>query len=139
MSPGGIERSNQEVAKQCRALTSRTEEVYAIQLGMDDRLIPWLVRHAEWLITHFQIKAEVETPYERLRHRAYRGEFVEFAETVHHKDPPRTLARWTTGGMSESGSGRSLTSTAPAQCWGQAIQVILAARGKGAVDAGRVC
>ena len=57
-SAGGIERANQEVAKQCRALRSRTEEAYAIQIGMGFQQVPKQVRHAAWLITHFQIKAD---------------------------------------------------------------------------------
>ena len=45
-----------------------------------------------WLITHFQIKADGKMPYERLRNRAYHGEVVEFAETVHHKGPAKDMA-----------------------------------------------
>ena len=36
---GLIERANQEVAKQCRTLRSRTGEVCAIQLDMDHELL----------------------------------------------------------------------------------------------------
>ena len=97
-SGGGIERANQKVAKQCRTLRSLTEEVYAVQLDMDHKLIPWHVRHAAWLITHFQINADGKTPYERLRNRAYHGE----AETVHHKDLAKNIGKmedkWYVGG-----------------------------------------
>ena len=55
-SAGCIERASQGVAKQCRTLRSRKEEEHAIQLDM---LI--LVRHAAWLMTHFQIKADGKT------------------------------------------------------------------------------
>ena len=43
----GIERGNQEVAKQCRTLRSRT-----VQLDMNHKIIPRLVRHTTWLIAH---------------------------------------------------------------------------------------
>ena len=88
-SAGGIERANREVADQARTLRSRTEEVYGIRVDTYHKLVPWLVRHAGWLITHFQVKSDGKTPFERLRRRPYHGEVVEFAETVHYKEPPR--------------------------------------------------
>ena len=65
------------------------------------------MRHAAWLITHFQIKGDGKTPRERLRNRAYHGEF---AETVHHKDLAKDMGR-TTSGTLESGSGRACRQT----------------------------
>ena len=87
-----IEQANHEVAKQCRTLRSRTEEVNAIQLDMDHEL-------THDLCANFQIKADGNTPYERLRNRAYHGGDVKFAETVHHKYPAQDsgnmeVARW---------------------------------------------
>ena len=72
---------------QVRTLRSRAEQVYEERIDTDHKLLPWMVRHAGWLITHYQVKADGKTPYERLRHRPYRGEVAEFAETVHYKDP----------------------------------------------------
>ena len=86
-SAGGVERANYEVAMQVRTLRSRAEQVYEERIDTDHKLLPWMVRHAGWLITHYQVKADGKTPYERLRHRPYRGEVAEFAETVHYKDP----------------------------------------------------
>ena len=45
----------------------------------------FLVRHCAWLITHFQVKSDGKTPYERLRGRPYQGQVAEFAEVVHFK------------------------------------------------------
>ena len=42
---------------------------------------------------HIQIKVDGKTPYERLRNHAYHGEVVEFAETVHHKDPAKDIGK----------------------------------------------
>ena len=51
------------------------------------KLVAWLVRHSALLITHYQVKADGETPHERLRRRPCNGQVVEFAETVHYKPP----------------------------------------------------
>ena len=81
------------------------------------------MRNAAWLITHFQIKADGKTPYERLRNRAYHGEVVEFAETIHHKEPAKVIDKlddkWHVG----------------TNAGGHAMQVNLAAAQRGAVDA----
>ena len=66
--------------------------MYAIQCDIDQKLIPLFVRHAAWLITHFQIKADGKTPYERLRNRAQHGE-VELSEAVHHEDPAKDVGK----------------------------------------------
>ena len=48
---------------------------------------PFLVRHCAWLITHYQVKSDGQTLYERLRGRPYQGQVAEFAEVVHFRDP----------------------------------------------------
>ena len=88
-SAGGTERASYEVAKQMRAMRSRLEEVYTTRVDLDSAILPRLVCHAGRLITHFQVKVDGKTPYERLRHRPYQGEEVEFGETVHYKDPDK--------------------------------------------------
>ena len=50
-------------------------------------MLPFLVRHCAWLITHYQVKSDGKTPYERLRGRPYQGQVAEFAEVVHFRDP----------------------------------------------------
>eukprot|EP00929_Paragymnodinium_shiwhaense_P111971 TRINITY_DN8021_c0_g1_i4.p1 TRINITY_DN8021_c0_g1~~TRINITY_DN8021_c0_g1_i4.p1 ORF type:complete len:1618 (+),score=271.11 TRINITY_DN8021_c0_g1_i4:701-5554(+) len=101
-SAGGIERANYEVEQQCRTMRSRFEEVYpGLRVTMGHSIMPWLIRHASWLICRFQIKADGKTAYERLRGRQYNGEVVEFGELVHYKDPSKELGklddRWHTG------------------------------------------
>ena len=71
-SAGGIERANYEVEKQIRTLRSRFEENYGESVGLDHKMLPFLVRHCA---------------YERLRGRPYQGQVAEFAEVVHFRDP----------------------------------------------------
>ena len=70
-------------------MRSRLEEVYTTRVDLDSTILPWLVRHARWLITHIQDKVDGKTPYERLRHRPYLGEVMEFGEATHYKDPDK--------------------------------------------------
>ena len=63
-------------------------------------MLPLLVRHCAWLITHYQVKPDGKTPYERLRGRPYQGQVAEFAEVVLFRDPwkaadvPKLDDRW---------------------------------------------
>ena len=50
-------------------------------------MLPFLVRHSAWLVTHYQVKSDGKTPYERLRGRPYQGQVAEFAEDLHFRDP----------------------------------------------------
>ena len=73
-----------------------------MQISTDHKLMPWLVRHAGWLVTHYQVKVDGKTPYERLRRRPYNGEVVEFGEVVHYKPsvpggPAKLDDRWFIG------------------------------------------
>ena len=73
-SAGGIERANYEVEKQIRTLRSRFEGNCGESVGLDHKMLPFLVRHCAWLITHYQVKSDGKTPYERLRGRPYQGQ-----------------------------------------------------------------
>ena len=73
-SAGGIERANYKVEKQIRTLRSRFEENFGERVGLDHKLLPFLVRHCVSLNTHYQVRSDGKTPYERLRGRPYRWE-----------------------------------------------------------------
>ena len=66
-------------------------------------MLPFLVRHCAWLITHYQVKSDGKTPCERLRGRPDQGQVAEFAEVVHFRDPgkaadmPKLDDRWNLG------------------------------------------
>ena len=72
-------------------------------MGMDHKMLPFLVRHCACLITHYQVKSAGKTPHERLRGRPYQGQGAEFAEVVHFRDPgkaadmPTLDERWNLG------------------------------------------
>ena len=60
-------------------------------------MLPFLVRHCAWLITHYQVKSDGKTPYERLRGRPYQeqvAEFDNFRDTGKAADMPKLDDRW---------------------------------------------
>ena len=61
-SAGGIERANNEVEEQIRTLRSRFEENYRKSVGLDHKMLPFLVRHCPWLMTHYKVKSEGKRP-----------------------------------------------------------------------------
>ena len=64
-SGGGIERANYEVEKQIRTLRSRFGENYGKSVGLDHKMLPFLVRHCAWLITQYQVKSDGKRPHMR--------------------------------------------------------------------------
>ena len=74
-------------------------------------MLPFLVRHCAWQITHYQVKSDGKTPYERHRGRPYQGHVAEFAEAVHFRDPrkaadmPKLDDRWSLGLVSGEDPG----------------------------------
>ena len=49
--------------------------------------MPWLIRHAAWLLTRFTIRASGHTPHETIRGQAYRSELVELGEKIYARWP----------------------------------------------------
>ena len=107
-SMGAVERMNQTLAGQIRTLWLVLQARLAQRLPATSPVMPWVVRHAAWLITRFVVRPSGHTAYELLRGRAYRSELVEMGEKVFAKKPgdAQNLARWTHDGRADSGSAR---------------------------------
>jgi len=101
---GCVERGNEEAAKEIRALKLGLEARIQERLPTDHHIMPWLGRHAGWLLTRFTVhQSSGRTSYELLRGRPYRGEICEIGESVWARrpgEPPRTgkiEGRWYSG------------------------------------------
>ena len=118
-SAGRIDRANYDVEKQIRALRSRIEENYGESVGLDHKMLPFLVRHGAWLKTHCLVKSDGKTPYESLCGRPYQGQVAEFAEVFHFKALPgelHTCPSWTTDETQACGWERAWRQTST--MWG---------------------
>ncbi|CAK0858488.1 unnamed protein product [Prorocentrum cordatum] len=87
---GGVERANEELGKQIRALLFSVGDNYKRELPAEHGLLPWLIRHAGWQLNRFTVHGNGKTTYEVLKGRPYRGELVNFAECVWARDPTPT-------------------------------------------------
>ena len=80
-SVGSVERANQEMGKQIRALKLALEtRVGAIPEG--SHVWHWLVRHAGWVLTRFATHASGRKSYQILKGKQYSGEIAAFGESV---------------------------------------------------------
>ena len=97
---GGVERANQELGKQIRALKLGLE-AHVGKLPEDHRVMAWLARHAAWLVCRYTVHSSTgKTSFELLRGKPYRGELVEFGELVWAREvspASKMSARWVSG------------------------------------------
>eukprot|EP00969_Alexandrium_andersonii_P046293 2031607-Alexandrium_andersonii.AAC.1 len=67
---------------------------------MEHPLLPWLFRHAGFLLNRFAVKSSGRAPYEKVFGRRYSGELALLGESVwarQPKLPAKMEARWLEG------------------------------------------
>lgn len=101
-SLGEAENANGRLQAQTRCLMAHVAFRYKDKVSASHKMLPWAVRHAGWLLHRFQVHANGMTSYRMLKGSNYRGEIVEFEETVWMRIPGRTGTdklepRWSVG------------------------------------------
>ena len=87
-SNGAAERAVQSVEGMARTLRLDLLGRTNIAVGSDLPITSWMVRHAAWLLSHFQTgSADGKTAYARQFERPYESPVLPFAERVMWKDP----------------------------------------------------
>ena len=86
-SNGKIERAIREVKGLVRTMRSALEEKIQDKIRLDSTIVPWLVRHAGYVITRCRIGEDGKTAMQRLKGRKTNVPWVEFGETVMFKLP----------------------------------------------------
>ena len=81
---GSVERGNQSLAGQIRVLFSALSRNLNSRLGLDHPIISWMVEHAAYLISHYQVGRDGRTPYERLKGKKTSRELCEFGESIRY-------------------------------------------------------
>ena len=79
-SNGAAEKAVQDVAGQLRRLTLALEARLCQKVPAKLPVMAWLVRHAAFVLTHFQVGHDGLTPYRRLMGRPWSGSVAEFGE-----------------------------------------------------------
>ncbi len=97
---GGVERANQELGKEIRALKLGLE-AHVGKLPEDHSVMVWLARHAAWLLCRYTVHSSTgKTSFELLRGKPYGGELVEFGELIWAREvapASKMAARWPSG------------------------------------------
>ena len=112
-SNGAAERTVQSVEEMARTLRLDLLSRTNIAVGRDLPITSWMVRHAAWLLSHFQTgSADGKTVYARQFERPYESLVLPFAERVMWKDPTLQLAKLKSSWGYGLWLGRSQTSNA---------------------------
>ena len=85
-SNGGVENYPKQLQGQVRTMSAAKREHTQYRPSADNALMRWIVRHAAWLIPRFR-GSDAQSPFYRAMGGPYRGELVEFGETVLHIFP----------------------------------------------------
>ena len=83
-SNGSIERANRSVKGQMRVLLFALEANIKKKIDLRHPVIAWMVTHAGYVITHYEIGKDGRTAYERLKGKPTGIELCEFGEKVHY-------------------------------------------------------
>ena len=84
-SQGKIENANRVINGVCRAMWLSLEDLLREKLPSDSILIAWLIRHAAWCLTRFQVKNDGRTGFVRVFGKAYTSQMLPFGERVMYK------------------------------------------------------
>ena len=81
-SNGTAEKAVQDVAGQLRRLTLALEARLHQRISAKLPVMAWLVRHAAFVFTHFQVGHDGLTPWRRMTGKHWNGTVAEFGEQV---------------------------------------------------------
>ena len=86
-SNGKIERTIREVKGMIRTFRSDLEEKIGQELRLDSPIVPWIVRHAAYVITRCRVGDDGKTAMQRIKGRKVNVSWVPFGEVVLFKLP----------------------------------------------------
>ncbi len=86
-SNGAVERAIREVKGMTRTLRCHLEEKLGKKIKLDDPIVPWMVRHAAYLITRCRVGPDGKTAMQKIKGRRVITPMLPFAEVVMFKLP----------------------------------------------------
>ena len=81
-SNGAVEKAIQEVEGHIRMLVAALEARYVAKLEVGSAILAWLVSYSAYLINHFRVGKDGETPVERLKGERSERSLAEFGGCV---------------------------------------------------------
>ncbi len=86
---GVVERAVQEFGGMARTLNDQLIFNYKWAPPTNHPIYAWLINHASFLTSRFQVGVDGKNPYQRLKGKTYKRPMLTFAEHVHFQ-PPKT-------------------------------------------------
>ena len=84
-SQGSVERLHAVLFAQVRALREQVKVSYGIEVNVGHPMLPWIVRHAAWLLNRYLVHSDGCTSYQRRWEKSYTSPLCEFAETIQYR------------------------------------------------------
>ena len=88
-SQGSVERFREFLDGKGRALRIHIELSYDVTLSSKYAIMPWIVRHASWLLNRYLLHDDGLTRYQRRRQQSFQQSICEFGESVIYLDPDK--------------------------------------------------
>ena len=79
---GSIERANQTIQGQIRAIKDYTERHIGATIGLDSSVLKWLVHHAAWTLTTFHVGSDGKPVHQRIQDKPFYQEIAEIGEQI---------------------------------------------------------
>ena len=86
VNAGGIKQARYEIEKRTRTSKSWFERA---SVDLDYKVLPVVMRHCAWQITHRHVRTDTKKQIERPLGRPHSGQVSDFAEVNHFRDPQK--------------------------------------------------
>ena len=98
-SNGSVERYHRSLQAQIRTLKSQLEDEYGDFITSRSIIVPWMIRHAAWLLCRYNIGPDGKSPFERQKLYKFISPLAGFGEIVYAKGVTRAKleSRWVLG------------------------------------------
>ena len=81
---GSVERANRSVKGQVRVMILALEAHLGKKIDLRHAIVAWMVTHAGYILTHYEVGKDGRTAYERLKGKTNGVDLCEFGEKVHY-------------------------------------------------------
>ena len=83
-SNGLIERANRSLKGQVRVFLLALESNLKKKIDLRHPMVAWMVTHAGFVITHYEVGKDGRTAYERLKGKSCKIDLCELGENLHY-------------------------------------------------------
>lgn len=86
-----MERYHWALFVQVQALREQVQQEYSININNKQPLLPWLIRHATWILNCYLVHTDGLLSYRKRWERSYKHAICETGETILYRTPDKKL------------------------------------------------